>query len=290
MSKNVFVIGDLVQDEIDGKDYPGGCGGNLAANLGGLGLKPTLYTATGEEFNQTYRPHLLQQGVNCDLIQVLEGSPMKRSILTSNGNGEYTARKVQPDFSGLALELPQIDMSTFDMVVISVTHQDRVQNLGSQLIRTNVPFYFDVSQTGTRLEPDVVMDLIKSSNGIFFNAREFQETQDHLGTTISEILDAMEQKGKKSTHKPFIISTNAAEGVTIYTEDYKNGQTIKSRDLTSKKLANGDALGCGDAFRAGFAFELLRGQTLPNCAIKGEKLAKQVRTFIGGQTHLKHQS
>lgn len=219
----------------------GGCAGNIAYNLALLGEKPLILASTGSDFGG-YRRRIEEWGLDPSLISELPDQLTAQAyIITDLDDNQITAfhpgamnhahRQRLPAGTGAALGLISPD-----------GHQAMLEH-ARQMHAAGLPFLFDPGQGLPNFSRDELRECVRMSSWVAVNRYEAELLLRNSGWSHDALC------GETGA---FIV-TDGAEGARIH-----HSGTCE-RIPAAKALEAVDPTGCGDAFRAGLAYGIVRG-------------------------------
>ena len=228
-----FVVPDI-QHEF------GGSGGNIVYNMKLLGADCLPMGTVGTDFAE-YGQWLERNGIDQRHLRVMENTCTAQCFITTDlDNNQITTFQV-----GAMAQSHENKVSMAEGVSIGIVAPDGRQGMlqhARQFAEQDIPFIFDPGQNVTVLTGDELLDGIHHATWLVFNDYEWQLVQDKTGLDTSTVLDRAEA----------LIVTRGASGSIIHTRkgriDIPAAGTARAADPT----------GCGDAYRAGLLYGLMR--------------------------------
>ena len=219
----------------------GGCAGNIAYNLALLGDSPLMLAAAGRDF-AAYRKRIERLGLDTALITELPDQLTAQAyIITDLDDNQITAfhpgamnhahcRKL-PDGTGAALGL------------ISPDGRRAMLEHARQMHDADLPFIFDPGQGLPQLSGAELRELARMSSWVAVNSYEAEMLLRKTG---------WDHEALCRETRAFIV-TEGARGARIH----HSGGCEFIPPAKARKVV--DPTGCGDAFRAGLAYGIVRG-------------------------------
>ncbi len=245
----------------------GGTAGNIAYNLRLLNGKPLIMAAAGNDF-ATYTQWLAQNDISDRHIRLIADSYTAQAFITTDlDDNQITA------FHPGAMQQAHInsvkDAQDVSLAIIAPDGRDGMFLHARECMEAGIPFLFDPGQGLPMFNGDELIDFIDKATYLAVNDYEAQLMQEKTGLT----LDALAARVKA------LIVTQGANGSTIYAE----GQRFDIPCVAADALV--DPTGCGDAYRAGLLYGIVKGwswqQSGRLAAVMGAiKIASR-----GGQNH-----
>ncbi len=218
----------------------GGCAGNISYNLNLLGIESRPLATVGSDFSP-YQTWLEEKGVNCSLLKVIdEHYTAQAYIITDQEDNQITA--FHP---GAMEETHQINVPDEEGIKIGIVAPNGREGMiqhAQQFADNNIPFIFDPGQGLPMFGGAELLDFIDKATWVAVNDYELQMLLDKTGLSADEIA------AKVSA----LIVTLGAKGSQIYTD----GKIIEIEPAKAEAIV--DPTGCGDSYRAGLIFGLIR--------------------------------
>jgi len=250
----------------------GGVAGNISYGLGGLGLKPVLVGAVGEDFDD-YRTWLERHGVDTQSVYVSPERHTARFLCTTDA----VNNQIASFYSGAMSETSQIDLEPvaarfggLDLVLIGASDPEGMHRHTVQCRENNYPFAADFSQQIVRMSGDEVAELVPGAAYLFTNEYEASLLLDKTGWSREHVLD---QVGTW-------VTTLGPAGVRV---ESNGSQTVTVPGVPAKQES--DPTGIGDAFRAGFFAGISWGVPVERAAQIGCLMATTALEAVGPQEY-----
>ena len=218
----------------------GGCAANIAYNMKLLGEDPLPMATVGQDFGP-YRAWLESKGIRTEHIRVLDDVFTAQAFITTDlDDNQITA--FHPGAMNFA-ELNKVgDASGARIGMVSPDGRAGMIEHAAQFAEAGIPFVFDPGQGLPMFDGNDLRRFVGQSTWVTVNDYEWQLLKDRTGWDVPDVTDQVDA----------LIVTRGAEGSMIYTSDEEY------RIPTAKPAAVEDPTGCGDAFRAGLLYGLLR--------------------------------
>lgn len=252
----------------------GGCGANIAYNMGLLGLETILFAAVGQYDFGDYKARLDRLGVNTGYLALDENNDTSSAYILSD-NGARQIAMFHPGASSnikLAMDLDQIvkaEGEQIKMLVLSPENPQRVFSIAQEAIKYQIPYFFDPGQITHVFDEETLSYLINNAECLIANEFEFQIIEEKCKLSTKELAKKI----------PMLVCTLGEKGSLAYLR----GEKHEIDALKPEKFV--DATGCGDAFRAGFIKGLIEGREFQNCLQMGTIMGTIVAQEHGTQTH-----
>jgi adenosine kinase len=218
----------------------GGCALNIAHNLKLLGEEPIPMGTAGSDFGP-YDDWLRQRSIRRDHIKVLDDVFTAQAFITTDlDDNQITA------FHPGAMNFSHLnrvdDADDAALAIISPDGRDGMLEHATQLVERGIPFIFDPGQGLPMFGGEELRRFIEQANWLTVNDYEWQLLKERTGWDVAEFLRRVEA----------LIVTRGERGSRIHTRD-------KQIEIPAARAhAVVDPTGCGDAYRAGVIYGLLR--------------------------------
>jgi len=219
----------------------GGCAGNIAYNLKLLGENPLPLATVGSDF-APYARWLAEHRIDTRFVRVLEDSYTAQAFITTDiDDNQITAFHPGAMNSAHLVDVPTDTGARIG--IVAPNGRQGMQHHAHQFRAAGIPFIFDPGQGLPMFNGEELLAFIDEADWVAVNDYESQLLQERTGL----MLDALAERVKA------LVVTRAGEGSTIYT----GGGRIHIPAVEPDALI--DPTGCGDAYRAGLLYGLLRG-------------------------------
>lgn len=219
----------------------GGCAGNIAYNLRLLGTAGHAMGTVGHDFGP-YRDWMAQNGMSLRHVQEMPDEYTAQAYITTDldanqltafhpGAMTHSWRLRVPDDGGISIGMLAPD-SREGMVV----HAD-------QFARAGIPFVFDPGQAMTLFDGPELAAFVEQATWVTVNDYEATLLQERTGLSTAELAARVEA----------YVVTQGAEGSVVYA----GGRRVEIPAVRAEAVV--DPTGCGDAYRAGLLYGLMRG-------------------------------
>ena len=219
----------------------GGCAMNIAYNLKLLGEEPIPMGTAGQDF-EPYREWLRSRGIRRDHIRVFDDLYTAQIYITTDlDDNQITV--VHPG----AMEYSHFnrveDAPEATIGILSPDGRDGMVRHAAQFSAAGVPFIFDPGQQLPLFSGEELRQFIEQANWVTVNDYEWQLLKNRTGWEEEDVIARVDA----------LIVTRGGKGSTIRT----GGERIEIPAVKPQSIT--DPTGCGDAYRAGLLFGLLRG-------------------------------
>ena len=218
----------------------GGCAANIAYNLRLLGENPLPMATVGQDFGP-YRDWLERKHIHTGHIRVLDDVFTAQAFITT----DLDANQITAFHPG-AMNFAELNkVSDATGVTIGMVSPDGRAGMiehAAQFAKAKIPFVFDPGQGLPMFDGKDLRRFVEQCTWVTVNDYEWQLLKDRTGWDVADV----------TKHAKALIVTRGAEGSVIYTADEE------LEIPTAKPKAVEDPTGCGDAYRAGLLYGLLR--------------------------------
>jgi adenosine kinase len=223
----------------------GGCAGNIAYNLKLLGGDPLPVAAVGQDF-APYREHLQKYGIRMDSIRVFEDQFTPQCFITTDlDNNQITA--FHPGAMSSAHENHVRNIPEISFGIVAPDGREAMLQHVDEFAARGVPFVFDPGQAMPLFNGDEFRAMIEKATYVIVNDYESQLLQQRTGWSAADIASRV---------KAYIV-TLGPRGSLIHAD----GITHEIPPARERQVV--DPTGCGDAYRAGLIFGIMKGLDWP---------------------------
>jgi adenosine kinase len=218
----------------------GGCATNIAYNMKLLGEDPLPMATVGQDFGP-YRERLESKGIRQDHIRVLNDVFTAQAFITTDlDDNQITA------FHPGAMNQSELNKVTDakGVKIGMVSPDGRVGMIehAEQFAAAGIPFIFDPGQGLPMFDGNDLRRFVEQATWVTVNDYEWQLLKDRTGWDVADVTKQVDA----------LIVTRGAQGSLIYAAG------AEYEIPTVKPAAVEDPTGCGDAYRAGLLYGLLR--------------------------------
>lgn len=225
----------------------GGCAGNIAYNLKLLGDDPIPMATVGQDFTP-YREWFSKLGIRLDHVRELPEMFTAQAFMTTDlDNNQITA--FHPGAMMRSHENHVRDVSEASFGIVAPDGREAMLQNAREFAEAGIPFIFDPGQAMPLFNGEEFRHFIEQADYVVVNDYESNLLQERTGW------DAATIAGKVKAY----ITTQGPRGSVIHT----NGRSEHIPPAHERRIT--DPTGCGDAYRAGLIFGLMRGYDLPTC-------------------------
>ena len=246
----------------------GGCAGNIAYNLKGLGGDPVVMATVGDD-GGAYVERLSSFGIATDAVRTVAGTFTAQAyIITDLDDNQITA------FHPGAMNQAHMNhVSDVDRIALGIVAPDGRDGMAAhvrEFAAARIPFVFDPGQGLPLFSGPELIEMIDCADYVAVNDYEARMLAERTGLSETEIaarVDAM-------------IVTLGADGSRIHA----GGTVFEIPTLTPTKLV--DPTGCGDAYRAGLLYGIGQGWDWDRTGRLASLLGSLKIASRGGQNHI----
>ena len=245
----------------------GGCAGNIIYNLVSIGADAFALGTMGSDAGP-YLDWMKNNKISTKYIKVINDSYTAQAYITTDSK----ANQITTFHPGAMQYANQIKIPLDESVtlgLISPDGRDGMIEHTKQLIEMNVPYVFDPGQGMPMFNKEELEFFTTNASWVVMNDYEFKMYSEITSFTIQNIV----QNGT------VLVITNGEKGSNIFTD--KENLSIQTPKVESPK----DPTGCGDAYRAGIIYGIMKSMSLEAIGeLSSELGALKVKSF-GTQNH-----
>lgn len=219
----------------------GGCSGNICYNLKLLGGEPVPFGAVGKDF-APYRAHMQANGIDLTHVRELDDHFTAQAFITTDlDDNQITA--FHPGAMQCSHAATVKDVADIKLAIVAPDNRQAMLNHAADLAERKIPFIFDPGQAMPLFDGDDFRAFIEQASYVTVNDYESQMLAERTGWTPEQTASKVEA----------YIVTRGGEGSRWTTRD-------GVFDIPCAKASTvADPTGCGDAYRAGLIYGLLKG-------------------------------
>jgi len=219
----------------------GGCAANIAYNLKLLGGVGAPMATVGHDID-TYRERMRKQGITLTYVKQIDSEFTAQCFITTDlDDNQITA--FHPGAMNHA-HIQQVPTNVgISLGLISPDGRDGMIQHASQFAAAGIPFIFDPGQGLPMFGGDELKAFIDQATYVTVNDYEGQMLSERTALSHEEIAQRVKA----------LIVTRGGEGSTIFA----NGIRIEIPCAKARVLK--DPTGCGDAYRAGLVYGIMKG-------------------------------
>ncbi|MQW76544.1 carbohydrate kinase family protein [Nocardioides sp. dk4132] len=250
----------------------GGVAPNICFGLAGLGLRPVLVGAAGEDFAD-YRSWLERHGVDCSHVRISESKHTARFVCTT----DTTMAQFASFYPGAMSEARLIELEPIvarvgapTYVLIGADDPDGMLRHTEECRQRGYPFIADPSQQLAFGEGDLIRQLVDGAAILLTNEYESHLIEQKTGWSADDVLARVGIQ----------VTTLGKDGVRVLRKGEEPIVVPAARNVTAI-----EPTGVGDGFRAGFLAASEWGLGLERAAQVGCVLAAYVVETVGTQEY-----
>jgi adenosine kinase len=214
----------------------GGCAGNIAYNLHGLGGAPVVMATLGDD-GVPYRDRMTKLHIAQDGVRTVAGTFTAQAfIITDLDDNQITA--FHPGAMNRS-ELNNVgDVEGIALGIVAPDGKEGMQSHVRGFAAAGIPFIFDPGQGLPLFTGEELVSMIEAADYVTVNDYEARLLCDRTGLTLQDIAARVQA----------LIVTLGADGSRIHS----GGKLIDVPAVRPTALL--DPTGCGDAYRAGLLY------------------------------------
>ncbi|MEE9342141.1 MAG: carbohydrate kinase family protein, partial [Gammaproteobacteria bacterium] len=243
------------------------------------GGDPVPMAVVGDDF-EPYAKWFDQHDIARTHIHTKSGTYTAQAFITTDqDDNQITA--FHPGAMDFSHEAKVSDVQGVTIGIVSPDGRQGMIDHAAQFVAADTPFIFDPGQAMPLFNGDNFKIFIEQATWICVNDYESQVLQDRTGWSPEEI----------ASHVKALIVTRGSKGSSIYT----NGKEIQIPTAKTGEL--NDPTGCGDAYRGGVLYGIMKDLDWPTTgriaalmgAIKIEKHGTQNHQFTRAEFERRYQ-
>ena len=213
----------------------GGCAGNIAYNLKGLGGEPVVMATVGDDGG--YLERLAAQNIAADGVRVVPGTYTAQAfIITDLDDNQITA--FHPGAMNESHRNRVGDVAGIALGIVAPDGREGMRSHVREFAAAHVPFIFDPGQGLPLFSGAELIEMVDCAKYVAVNDYEARLLAERTGLSIEAIAARVDA----------LIVTRGGEGSRIYTD----GAVLEIPAVRPEALVN--PTGCGDAYRAGLLY------------------------------------
>lgn len=245
----------------------GGTAGNIAYNLQLLEGNPRIMATVGDDFSP-YEAWLKQHKIDRSHIQPVTGTYTAQAFITTDmDDNQITA--FHPGAMQHAHNNSVRDAKDIALAIIAPDGREAMFLHAKECFDAGIPFMFDPGQGLPMFNGEELLHFIEMADYLAVNDYESQIIQDRTGLTLAQLASKVKA----------LIVTLGAEGSQIYAD----GQRHDIPCVRAESVV--DPTGCGDAYRAGLLYGIVRGWDWKTCGRLASTMGAIKIASRGGQNH-----
>ena len=246
----------------------GGCAGNIAYSLKGLGGEPVVMATLGDD-GAPYRERLAALGIAPDGVRTVAGTWTAQAfIITDLDDNQITA--FHPGAMNASHENRVGDVEEIALGIVAPDGRDGMRAHVEQFANANIPFIFDPGQGLPLFSGAELMQMIDAATYLAVNDYEGRLLAERTGVSLDDLARRVDA----------VIETLGADGSRIRAD----GRTITIPAVAPEAVV--DPTGCGDAYRAGLLYGIAHGWQWQRTGRLAALLGARKIACRGGQNHV----
>ncbi len=214
----------------------GGCAGNIAYNLRGIGGEPVVMATIGDD-GDDYRERLAALDVAVDAVRHVPGAYTAQAfIITDLDDNQITA--FHPGAMNFSHQNRVTDVAGVGLGIVAPDGKEGMSAHARQFAQAGIPFMFDPGQGMPLFSGEELLEIIDIAHCVAVNDYEAQMLAERTGLSLAALAERVDA----------LIVTMGGDGSVIHA----GGDTYPIP--AAKPTAVIDPTGCGDAYRAGILY------------------------------------
>lgn len=245
----------------------GGTAGNIAYNIKLLEDNPIIMATVGGDF-APYAQWLNRHTIADTHIRAIADQYTAQAFITT----DLDDNQITAFHPGAMNESHQNSVKSTSGVKLAIIAPDGREGMfqhARECKDMGIPFLFDPGQGLPMFNGEELLHFIEMADYVAVNDYESQLLQEKTGCTLEHIASCVKA----------LIVTRGAEGSYIYAD----GQRIEIASVKPDAIV--DPTGCGDAYRAGLLYGIVRGWDWKTCGRLASVMGAIKIASRGGQNH-----
>jgi adenosine kinase len=245
----------------------GGCAGNIAYNLRLLGGNPLIMATVGDDYGP-YEYRLKRLGLaQTHIRQIPQTFTAQAFITTDLDDNQITA--FHPGAMNHSHRNRVAECKDIELGIVSPDGRDGMLQHAREFADLGIPFVFDPGQGLPMFSGPELLQFLELADYVTVNDYESKILESRTGKTLDELVPLVRA----------LIVTRGGEGSTIYADG-------KRHDIPSvRPQALVDPTGCGDAYRAGLLYGIVRKWSWDKIGRLASLMGSIKIAAKGGQNH-----
>jgi len=219
----------------------GGCAGNIAYNLRGIGGDPVVMATLGQD-GDAYSARFAELGIAHDGVRTIDETYTAQAfIITDLDDNQITA--FHPGAMNHSHVSRVSDVSDVALGIVAPDGKQGMRDHLAQFSAAGIPVLFDPGQGLPMFDSGELTEMIEHATYVAVNDYEGKLLTERTGLSVAAIAERVDA----------LVVTQGAWGSTIYAE----GRTHNIPAV--RPAAEVDPTGCGDANRAGLLYGIAQG-------------------------------
>ena len=245
----------------------GGCAGNIAYNLAQLGETGYPMATVGTDFD-AYGAWMERQGVPRDLVRRIDGQYTSQAVIATDCDDN----QITLFHPGAMERCQEQDVPAGANIRIGVVAPEGRAGMrlhARQMAEAGIRILFDPGQGMPMFGRDELLEFLRLADWLAVNEYEFQMLLNKTELSLDALTAILEA----------VIVTHGARGSEIHP---RGAAAVRIPAVAADAV---DPTGCGDAYRAGLLYGLLRGWDWQACGRLGAVLGALAAQRQGCQNH-----
>ena len=245
----------------------GGCAGNIAYSLQGLGGTPVVMATLGDD-GAPYRERLAALGIAPDGVRTVAGSWTAQAfIITDLDDNQITA--FHPGAMNASHANRVDDVEGIALGIVAPDGRDGMRAHVEQFANAGIPFIFDPGQGLPLFSGAELIEMIDAATYLAVNDYEGRLLAERTGVSLDLLARRVDA----------VVETLGADGSRIRT----GGRIIEIPAVAPEAVV--DPTGCGDAYRAGLLYGIAHQWEWERTGRLAALLGARKIASRGGQNH-----
>jgi adenosine kinase len=245
----------------------GGCAGNIAYNLKGLGGEPVVMGTLGDD-GSAYIDRFTKLAIASEGVRIVPGTYTAQAfIITDLDDNQITA--FHPGAMNESHRNAVSDVRGIALGIVAPDGREGMRAHLAQFAQSAIPVLFDPGQGLPLFSGEELVEMIELADYLAMNDYESKLLCDKTGLTMEAIAKRVDA----------LVVTRGAEGSRIHLRS-------EALDIPAVKPAELiDPTGCGDAYRAGLLYGIANGWDWRKTGRLASVLGSLKIAARGGQNH-----
>jgi adenosine kinase len=245
----------------------GGCAGNIAYNLKGIGGEPVVMATLGDD-GGGYVERFREQRIATDGVRIVPGTYTAQAfIITDLDDNQITA--FHPGAMNESHRNTVGDVGDVALGIVAPDGREGMRSHLRQFAEARIPVLFDPGQGLPLFSGEELVEMIDSADYVAVNDYEGKLLADKTGLGIEAIARRVQA----------LVVTRGADGSEIHAD----GSVVQIPAVQPTALV--DPTGCGDAYRAGLLYGIASGWDWERTGRLASLLGALKIASRGGQNH-----
>jgi adenosine kinase len=247
--------------------YFGGCAGNIAFNLTLLECDGHAMGAVGHDFGP-YRDWMVANRMSLRHVRVIDDEFTAQAYITT----DLDANQLTAFHPGAMNHSWRLEVPKDGSVTIGVLAPDGREGMiahAEQFTDAGIPFVFDPGQAMTLFDGPELAAFIERADWVTVNDYEAQLLQERTGLSTEELAARV---------RAYVVTRGSLGSIVL-----SGGERFEIPAVGAAQVV--DPTGCGDAYRAGLLFGLMRGIDWPTTGRIASLMGAIKIATVGTQHH-----